>query len=184
MINKISEQTFNRFKTGDMQALGDIYSILFSRVKKFLMNRYKGDITVEDAEDIVQDTFIRLEDKRTEVRSCAALHKYLCKTAEHIFLNNKRSIKVKMTDSLESIIQAGIEPTTDSPEDELIMQNRSQRINRIVIKKLTERQREVLNLWIQGLGYKEIAEKLGIAVKTVETHISQSFSILRKYLSD
>lgn len=52
-------------------------------------------------------------------------------------------------------------PTPDDPE----------------LDQLTTREREVLRLLARGYAYKEIARRLSISVKTVETHAS---AILRK----
>jgi DNA-binding NarL/FixJ family response regulator len=45
------------------------------------------------------------------------------------------------------------------------------------LDQLTPREREVLRLLARGYTYKEIARRLGVSVKTVETHVS---SVLRK----
>jgi DNA-binding NarL/FixJ family response regulator len=42
---------------------------------------------------------------------------------------------------------------------------------------LTPREREVLRLIARGFAYKQVARKLGISIKTVETHVS---AVLRK----
>jgi DNA-binding NarL/FixJ family response regulator len=45
------------------------------------------------------------------------------------------------------------------------------------LDQLTRREREVLRLIARGYTYKELARRLGVSVKTVETHVS---SVLRK----
>jgi DNA-binding NarL/FixJ family response regulator len=45
------------------------------------------------------------------------------------------------------------------------------------LDRLTEREREVMRLIARGYAYKEVASKLFISIKTVETHVS---SVLRK----
>jgi len=45
------------------------------------------------------------------------------------------------------------------------------------LDQLTPREREVLRLIARGLAYKQVARKLSISIKTVETHVS---SVLRK----
>ncbi|MEJ7724465.1 MAG: response regulator transcription factor [Ilumatobacteraceae bacterium] len=45
------------------------------------------------------------------------------------------------------------------------------------LDRLTSREREVLRLIARGYAYKEIATRLGLSVKTVETHVS---AVLRK----
>ena len=45
------------------------------------------------------------------------------------------------------------------------------------LDQLTPREREVLRLIARGYAYKEVARRLGLSVKTIETHVS---SVLRK----
>ena len=45
------------------------------------------------------------------------------------------------------------------------------------LDQLTPREKEVLRLIARGLAYKQVARKLSISIKTVETHVS---SVLRK----
>ena len=46
---------------------------------------------------------------------------------------------------------------------------------------LTARERDVLRLIARGFAYKEVAKKLSISIRTVETHVS---SVLRRLLSN
>jgi DNA-binding NarL/FixJ family response regulator len=56
---------------------------------------------------------------------------------------------------------AGVMPTEDDPE----------------LDQLTSREKDVLRLIARGFAYKQVARKLNISIKTVETHVS---SVLRK----
>jgi DNA-binding NarL/FixJ family response regulator len=56
---------------------------------------------------------------------------------------------------------AGVMPTEDDPE----------------LDQLTTREKDVLRLIARGYAYKQVARKLNISIKTVETHVS---SVLRK----
>ena len=56
---------------------------------------------------------------------------------------------------------AGVMPTEDDPE----------------LDQLTTREKDVLRLIARGFAYKQVARKLNISIKTVETHVS---SVLRK----
>lgn len=53
--------------------------------------------------------------------------------------------------------------------------------NGVVADPLTPRQREVLQLIAEGRGTKDIAKRLGISVKTVETHRAQLMKELELY---
>lgn len=47
------------------------------------------------------------------------------------------------------------------------------------MEKLTGRQREILALLAKGYMYKEIAERLGIALGTVRAHLHKIYQTLR-----
>ena len=47
------------------------------------------------------------------------------------------------------------------------------------MKKLSEREKEILNLLSQGLRYKEIADKLFLSTETVRTHIRNIYEKLQ-----
>jgi RNA polymerase sigma-70 factor (ECF subfamily) len=176
----INEQTFERFKAGDNKAFNVIYNEFAPKLNRFLLNRYKCDIIMED---IVQETFIRLLDKRTMIRCYTSLFSYLRETAKNIYIDLYRSNMRKKTVSLEEVVQTGIEPQSGSLENELMMQNLLQHVDSIV-EKLPDRQREIFNLRQQGFSYEEIATKLGISPRTVNTHIYQYSITLQKHWAD
>jgi RNA polymerase sigma-70 factor (ECF subfamily) len=152
----ISEQTTEQFGTGDRKAFEIIYNEYAPTLLKFLQKH-----NVKDAEDIVEDTFIRLWNNRVSIQPDKKLFSYLCTIAcnlvndrhDHYIIEKKYSDAVKQTD---------IEQMSYSIENELIDKDRLQCINR-GIKKLTPRQQEIFNLSRkQGFTYREIAQKLGI----------------------
>ena len=54
-----------------------------------------------------------------------------------------------------------------------------------IINKLPQRQKEVYLLHrIEGLNYKEIAERLHISVNTIENHMSGALKTIRKNLGN
>jgi RNA polymerase sigma-70 factor (ECF subfamily) len=54
-----------------------------------------------------------------------------------------------------------------------------------IIEQLPEKRKEIFRLRRQeGLSYNEIAEKLGISVKTVEDHMMKANRFLRKHLRE
>jgi RNA polymerase sigma-70 factor (ECF subfamily) len=167
--------TVERFKDGDRQAFEDIYSEYRQTLIDFLQ---KYD--VENAEDIVEDTFIRLWDNRTQIQPDMNLFNYACTIALNIVKNNFAHNNVVQ---IHAFNQADTEQSQYSPEEELIAQDLLQHINNYIKTKFTEKQQEIFNLRrIQGFTYKEITEKLGIKESTIESVINHINKELREYL--
>ncbi len=67
---------------------------------------------------------------------------------------------------------------------ELMEQQQSADKIQSIINKLPEKRRQVFTLSkIDGFRYKEIAEKLGISIKTVENQMGEALKFLRENLS-
>jgi RNA polymerase sigma-70 factor (ECF subfamily) len=171
------EQTIEQFKKDDRQAFENIYKEYRQKLICFLKKH-----NVEDAEDITEDTFVRLWDKRTLIKRDGNLFNYICTIACNI-VKNKRDHKDIEQKYLSNVIkQANIGQKSYSPEDELIFQDLLQCTDHVVTK-LTKRQREIFHLRLnRKLTYEEIAQKLGIKANTVKSHILHINRILHKYL--
>jgi RNA polymerase sigma-70 factor (ECF subfamily) len=176
----INEQTISRFQEGDSKA----YTSIYTEYKQKLVNFLQKHIEKENAEDIAQDTFLRLWDKRILIRPDKNLFGYICTIGLNIMLNERRHNAIAKTHLLKAITQANIERKSYSPEEEYIAQELLQRIN-FAIGKLTRRQFEIFDfIRNQGLTHKEIAQKLGIKASTIETHIRDINKIFHRYLGD
>jgi RNA polymerase sigma factor (sigma-70 family) len=71
----------------------------------------------------------------------------------------------------------------DNPEQYLHLTLLEHRVSDIVCTKLSERCREVFLLSrVEGMPNSEIAERLGVSVKTVENQMTRALKILRQHL--
>ena len=157
------KQTTDRFKYGDRQAFEDIYKECRQGLINFLQK-----YNVENAEDVAEDTFIRLWDNRYHIKPDMNLFNYICTVAFNIMKDNRKHNAVEQKYLSNALEQANIEQKSYSPEEELIARDLLQHIKRF-ITKLSKRQQQIFNLrWIQGFSYKEIAQKLGIKESTVK----------------
>ena len=133
-------------------------------------------------EDIVQEVFIKLWEKRTELKIEVSLKAYLYRAAINASYNhlekNKRYPKLALEDmSVELKDSSNVEAKVQAEELE-------KKINESLLA-LPEACREVFILSRQeGLSYKEIAETLGISIKTVENQMGKALRIFRERLSD
>jgi RNA polymerase sigma-70 factor (ECF subfamily) len=131
----------------------------------------------EDAREVVQQVFIKLWEKREGLDLETSLKSYLFTAVHHRSLNVIRDRK-RFTDSDLPDRATDVDVSQQMEHMEL-----EDRIGE-VIAALPEKCREVFELnRFEGLKYGEIAQQLGISVKTVENQMSKALRILREKLA-
>lgn len=130
-----------------------------------------------DAEDVVQNIFIRLWTKRKDLHINTSLKAYLYRSVFNECMQGLRKIKKlegTVDDLKYELLQNQIE------EDGSFQQIRIDKI-KYLIEELPCRCREILLLSKKdGLKNKEIADKLGISIKTVEAQMGIAFKKIRQ----
>ena len=131
-----------------------------------------------DAKDIVQTAFIKLWEKRNELRVTDAVRSYLYTTVYHLALNTVRDRKTRAA-KMEQI-EAGTEVNEFPSEQKEVLARIRQ-----AVEALPPRCREVFcKSRMDGKKYAEIATELDISVKTVEAQMGKALKFLREQLSD
>jgi RNA polymerase sigma-70 factor (ECF subfamily) len=166
------------FQAGDESAFQEIYRRYW--YKLYMVARRKVNAE-EDAEEIVQDIFVDLWERRTRLH-INELNKFLFSAVKYKVLNYIKSQMVRQayqSDALNAKIDADF-----NTEEELALGDLSQAIL-TGIKKMPSKTQEIFKLnRLEGLSVKEISELLQIPERTVEYHISQSLRTMRSYLKD
>ena len=141
--------------------------------------RYVADPII--AEEIIQDLFCKLWIRREELSINMSLRSYLYKAALNHSLNflRHREMQRKYFEYVGfEVDQVSGNGHYDS-DGEL-----SVRISK-ALAELPEKRREIFELSrFEGLKYHEIAERLGINIKTVETQMTRALDFLRHYLKE
>jgi RNA polymerase sigma-70 factor (ECF subfamily) len=134
---------------------------------------------IEAAEDVVQEVFIKLWENRHHLKEDRSLKSYLYTIANNLALNYIRHTKVVMKFQQESKEESS---SQDSPHSSLEKKEFHEKLL-AGIAALPEKQRLVFMMSrMESLSYKEIAERLDISIKTVESHIGPALKALRKSL--
>ena len=138
----------------------------------------------EEANDMTQEAFCRLYERRGTLHAEIDLKPYLYKTVYNSCMNVLKHRKVEKDYIDKELEDFYFSRVVETPEAELALRNEELRgALEAAICTLPERCREVFVLSkVQGLSNKEIADKLGISVKTVENQMTTSLSKLRKEL--
>ncbi len=114
-----------------------------------------------DAEEIVQDTFLRLYRHLSRQGSRPNLRGWIFEVARNAARDRRKSARWQRTVALDP--GAEVADPGAGPEDQAMREERGRRLA-AAIEKLSSQQRECILLRISGLRYREIAEVLGINV--------------------
>jgi RNA polymerase sigma-70 factor (ECF subfamily) len=179
------EELIERFQNGDVYAFEQIVK----RYKNQLLNfayRFLGDI--EDSEDIVQETFLRIFRKRNAYRNIAKFSTWIYTITGNLAKTELRRRKKRKLFSISSLgydekdyelpdHRRGPEEKADSVVKEEIIQK--------AIDVLSPKFKEVIILRdIQELSYEEISKILKIPLGTVKSRVNRARLKLQEILGD
>ena len=121
-----------------------------------------------EAEDVVQDTMIRVWNKREEWTQFGSIEAYCLTVAKNLAIDRsqkKEAQNVELTPEMEE------ESEASGPYDQLINKERMSIIHRL-INELPEKQRLIMQLRdIEGESYKEIAKILNLTEEQVKVNL-------------
>lgn len=135
------------------------------------------DVTL--AEDLTQETFMRIWQHPPELRSRRALKSWVFRVARNEFLQHRRRAGLA-TVALED--SAGVESAGGPSSDPQMSLEREdlRRALRSAVEKLPDHYREAIVLHnLEGLPLAQIAEVLGVPVGTVKSRRAKALSRLR-----
>lgn len=151
-----------------------IFDQYYKAIKNFLYFKV-GDSNV--AEDIAQDTFVKLWENKNKI-DIKTVKSYLYTIAGNLAINmlKREQLKYKFVNQLSHT------RNDQTPEYLMEMEEYNQKLQ-AVLASIPDGAREVFLMnRIEGLKYKEISERLGIGVKAVEKRMSKALSIIREKL--
>ncbi|MBX2894712.1 MAG: sigma-70 family RNA polymerase sigma factor [Cyclobacteriaceae bacterium] len=164
-------------KEGNQSAFESIYRAHAADLIAFA----RKNVGIETAEEIIQDVFVSLWMRRAELQ-ITSFRAYLFSSVRYRLIRHVKHEKVKRKyEDHYRLFEAAYENT---PEPQRNPEALSQKINALTTQ-LPERCRQALHLRLtENLSNTEIAQRMHISKRTVETYISQSFDLLRQYPKD
>lgn len=131
------------------------------------------------AEDTAQDVMVELWRRRSSIVLQTSLRAYLFQATRNRALNHLRHRRV-----VARVTPADLTMTQPSASDRGLLEGEIGGRLREAVAALPERCREVFTLSRdRGLSYAEIAEALGISIKTVEGQMGKALKLLRAELA-
>lgn len=158
------------------------FELLFRQYYRPLCGYAAGLLSDRDAaEEVVQQLFCRLWEKRESFQLTGSLRSYLFRAVHNAVMNEIKHEKVKQAHLQH---QQHEQPQQEQPATALRVKELEERIQ-AAIRQLPEQCRLVFRLSrFEGLSYREIAEVLGISVKTVENQMGKALKTMRIRLAD
>jgi RNA polymerase sigma factor (sigma-70 family) len=161
-----------RVAQGDIGALGTLYD----RYARSLLGFVRRHAPEDDAEDVVQITFLRATEIASRFREGANAKPWLFGIALQILRERRRSLR-RFANALASL---SVRPARHAPEP-----SATRRDVQRALARLSEAKRVVLLLAeVEGFSGPEIAEIIGVPVGTVWTRLHHARRELRESLEE
>lgn len=138
--------------------------------------KYVGDL--DEAKGLVHEVFVSVWEKFESLPADINYNSYLYTAVRNRSLNYIRNKKKHVM--FENVAEQDL-----MVENEPMVAAELEREIEMAIQCLPEKCRQVFELnRMEGLKYAQIAEKLGISIKTVEAQMSKALSVLREHLKE
>jgi RNA polymerase sigma-70 factor (ECF subfamily) len=170
---------------GDQQAFAELVDLyqdkLFHMAYRMLNSR-------QEAEDVVQDTFLRVYKNLDRYDETLKFSTWIYRIATNLCIDRLRKRKPTYSLDAESSDHEGLDgysmiPSDNrTPESELLLSD-TQRIIHAAIASLPPKYKSVMTLrYMQDLSLQEIGDVLDMPVTTIKTRVHRGREFLRKKL--
>lgn len=166
-------------KSGGQAAFNYFYEKYSLQLYRRLLKMVQIDVV---AEELLQDLFLKIWEKREQIDPQQSFKAYLYRIAERIVYDYFRKLTREAKASDYIIANSSeIYEQFDNGGLEAEMRSKVQE----AIARLPEQQRIVFNLCkIEGKSYEEVSALLGITTGTINTHITRATKTIKMYLNE
>lgn len=167
-----------QLRNGDRSAFAEIYNQYRSKIFVYASSLCKS---TDLAEEIVQEVFIRIWQKREQINTDLNFSAYIKKiTLNHVLNHLKKVAREKV---LQQELFGYIEVLRNSTEENLLEKELLKTYDE-AIQNLPPQKKLIYHLSrTEELSHEEIAEKLNISKNTVKNHMVEATRFIRNYVS-
>jgi len=171
-----------RIRLGDENAFESLFGAYYPSLCDFAQSYLHS---AESAEEVVQTVFLRIWEQRATWEPTTGVRPYLfaaCRNQALGILKHERVVVRTAARATREDLALGVGSGAPAPDAELHAAELAIAL-REAVHELPERRRMVVVLrWQHQMSYAEIANVLGISVKTVEVQLGRALASLRKQL--
>jgi RNA polymerase sigma-70 factor (ECF subfamily) len=170
-------ELLQRISDGDEPAFRKLFDKYKLRLFHFVL---QFTHSAADAEEIVQDTFIKLwqnTDKLGEINNPTGYIYTICRNLTHNYL-----LKASRNDQLLKQVWANMK-VEDNPTDALLNSKETQALINKAVSELSEQKQKIFRLSREaGMNHDEIAKELGLSRSRVKNIIVEVLKHIKLYL--
>lgn len=162
-------------KKGDSRSFNLLYNKYSKKVYCFSLGYLKSE---SDAEEMMQSIFVKIWENRKDLREDLSINSFIFTITKNRILNviRKRNNARTYIDYCKKHRYSDNEQT----EDKVYYNDLKHRADK-AIEELPPRRKQIYKLSREkGLTYKEIADEMGISIKTVENQMVSALKYLKK----
>lgn len=173
------KQLLEAISKGDEKAFETFFLHYYPQVKGFITGLLQSP---EEAEDISQDIFLMLWGNRSSLNTINNFKSYLfrvCKNAVYRYIERALLFKNYQQKQAEKIVTT---PESNETDDKIQLKE-LELLVAMVVEKMPPQRKKIYKMSREsGMSSDEIAQTLGINKRTVENHLSQALTDIRKVL--
>jgi len=167
-------------KSGDKRAYQLLFEKYASKIYHFSLSYLANEA---DSEELVQDVFLKLWEKRTALDETQNIKAYVFKIAINSIYDFIRRKNIK--NAFNDFVKNRAETNTSNNTWETVVLNELQLLLDELISKMPEQRRKIFHLSkINGLTNDEIADKLNLSKRTVENQLYRAILFLKSNLKN
>lgn len=161
---------------GEIKAFNNLFQLYGNRLFRFALGYMKSE---PDAEELVQDVFMKIWEKRLELKEDLSFKAYIFTIAFNII----RKYFLKKALTTKYFEHQVIDDMDINTIQNIDYQSTKNLIDRIVDQLPARRKEVFIKSRFEGFTVKEIADELGTSPKTVENQLGEALKFIREHLS-
>ncbi len=178
--NQQENDLIKRCQSGDQQAMEQIVRQYQNQVYNIAYGMLRNS---EDAQDIMQEVFLRVWDKIRQFQFKSRFSTWLYRIVKNLSINEKNRQRRRQTSPMEmDDSQAWVPIDTMTPEKEALLVEK-QELMKVALAQLKKDYRTILVLReMETLSYEELSEVLGCSLGRVKSRLHEARMELRNIL--
>ena len=178
-IALVEKVLISELKIGNSSAFTNIFTAYYPDLVMFA-TRFTRELT--SAEEIVQDTFVKLWEEHEYVNIRISIKSYLLKIVQNKCIDWYRHKKIMQVHNNYVMENS---PLFEYDTDSYILHSELREQIEAALDKLPDEISEAFRMnRYKGLKYQEIADILDVSVRTIEVRIGKALNMLRKHLTE